>query len=160
MLTTGFWDKAEPPLHVVSLRVLPIAPKNTFRVNIHFNSEAPSLQILGRSRVFLDRRRVTTATRIEIERELWALYERLNQVLDGPQSSQPRLATPKGLGFFTSQALALTPRDLADLAGGAATAYVMGEIDYGSGVIEFCGFHRPVDSTAVFLCASHNGLRP
>jgi hypothetical protein len=68
-----------------------------------------------------------------------------------------QLSAIVGLMHVQENGPVLTARDVEALNGPNGIIYVVGQIDYEQGAIDFCGFFLPAQSVTASLCVNHNG---
>ncbi|HEX7518234.1 MAG TPA: hypothetical protein VF345_13225 [Chthoniobacterales bacterium] len=147
---------AAPPISLTGIVLRPpYEVGKPIRFVIKLNNTAPGLKVRGRVTTvvgLIRDRSVFASQREERERQHWATYEQ-----SANSGSLIKLSCTVGALEVRIDGPALTEIAVEHLNGPDGFVYVMGQLDYGSGALDFCGHVESSDPTAVILCVDHNG---
>jgi hypothetical protein len=144
----------------ISIRVIELLPPyeagKPIRFVIKMNNTAPGLRVQGRVRTMagnITDRSVFFAKREQTERNYWAIYEKN----DAESGSLIKLSCIVGAFEARVEGPILTDTAAEHLNGPDGFVYILGQLDYGAGALDFCGCIEPREPTRFTLCVDHNG---
>jgi hypothetical protein len=151
----------QPPIAVTNIAVLePYEIAKWLRVEMVLNNSVAGLKLRSLHTVVVGiaiakYAEVKPNKRLQSENEIWRKYE-----------ETARDALPESLTSVAGQmrvpieAVTLTERDITALKDVSGIVYVLGQIDYGTGTLDYCGYIQPAQSNDSILCVEHNGPVP
>ena len=150
-----------PPIAVTKIVVEPPPYEvgKPLRVKIEVKCTISGLRLRGRCHTFTgvaDDLALSPEKRALNEKRIWEQYER-----ESKAKTPISLNAIAGLMTVPIDGPLLTREDVEYLNGPIGVIYVVGQIDFGKGTLDYCGFIRTAEITAdegrATLCIEHNG---
>lgn len=149
-----------PPISIVRITLEPrYEVDKPVHIVIKLNNTIPGLKVRGLQTFFVGKISGDSFSkldrRLDMERKFWQEYEQ-NARTEMPMS----LSCVAGVVMIPIDGPPLNENAVEHLNGPDGFVYVMGQLDYGSGALDYCAQIRSSDPTTATLCIDHNGPAP
>ncbi len=169
VLYTMIWTKTPAPMSALTAKPLiyvtniffkppPYKAGERMGITIEINNGMPGIKLRGHCLTAIGTavdEQLTPSNRAQAEMELWDHYEK-----SASKSSSTMLSSAAGLMTLNFDGDVITEQNEKDLRDPNGILYIVGQIDYGSGALDYCGYARMKHGGRVLLCIEHNGPVP